>query len=368
MLRRSRRATSTTRVVHADGDCGVRHGPDRRGEQLAHRHGRAGRCGVHDAAERSTGGTVARGCVGGSVLRDATDGCHSGRRRKHGHGQHDQRDACDRDRPRRGPDLHHEPAVACSSRWTHVADVRGLQHQQRRHVHPHRNRPRPDQRHSPAAWSSRSRSRGTVRPPATASVGHPASGCPTDAPPVIQRGHALRTRHRTATDAVVGGGVPGPLRRRARLRRHLGLRPLPTDVRRRTGRVLRGQHDPRGVERHHRARAARAARHRHDLPAPRRLRGRGHHDRPRVERPARARVRRRVVRRRAPRAGHPVPAREGARRRVRGGGADRAGSAHHRRLHLRRAATSRCATRRCSLVRCSNRTRRSGSVRRARSA
>ena len=55
------------------------------------------------------------------------------------------------------------------------------------------------------------------------------------------------------------------------------------------GRVLRGQHDARGVERHHRARPPRPARHRDDLPSPVGVRGRGDHDRPRVGRPARAR-------------------------------------------------------------------------------
>ena len=47
--------------------------------------------------------------------------------------------------------------------------------------------------------------------------------------------HALRTRHRPATRAVVGGRGARPVRRRARLRRRVGLRPLPADVRRGPG-------------------------------------------------------------------------------------------------------------------------------------
>ena len=75
---------------------------------------------------------------------------------------------------------------------------------------------------------------------------------------VVQRRDAVRTRHRPATDAVERGRRSCAVRRRPRLRRHLGLRPLPADVRRRPGRVLRGQHDARGVERDHRARCASA--------------------------------------------------------------------------------------------------------------
>ena len=75
------------------------------------------------------------------------------------------------------------------------------------------------------------------------------------------------------------------------------------------GECFEGNTTLAALERHHRARAARPARHRHDLPPPVGVRGRGDHHRPRVGRPARARVRRRVVRRGAPRARHPVPAR-----------------------------------------------------------
>ena len=66
--------------------------------------------------------------------------------------------------------------------------------------------------------------------------------------------------------AVRGGGRPGPLRRRARLRRGVGFRPLQADVRRGTRRVLRGLHHAGRVGHGHRARAARVARHRPDLP------------------------------------------------------------------------------------------------------
>ena len=81
-------------------------------------------------------------------------------------------------------------------------------------------------------------------------------------------------------------------------------------------------------------------------------------------RPVRARLRRRLVRRGAPRLGIPFPPTGPARRRVRGGGADRAGAPDHRRVHASRAATSRSGTRRCDPGRCSHRTRRSGSARR----
>ena len=74
------------------------------------------------------------------------------------------------------------------------------------------------------------------------------------------------------------------------------------------GECFEGNTTLAALERHHRARAARSARDRHDLPPPVGVRGRGDHDRPRVGRPARAVVRRRVVRQGAHRARHPVPA------------------------------------------------------------
>ena len=52
---------------------------------------------------------------------------------------------------------------------------------------------------------------------------------------VLDVGHALRSRHRPATHPLVGGRGTRPFRRRARLRRRVGLRPFPADVRRRTG-------------------------------------------------------------------------------------------------------------------------------------
>ena len=59
-------------------------------------------------------------------------------------------------------------------------------------------------------------------------------------------------------------------------------------------------------------------------------------------------VRRGVVRQGAPPARDPVPAAEGPHRRVRGGDADRARPAHHRRLHVRGQALPGRATPRCS--------------------
>ncbi len=165
-----------------------------------------------------------------------------------------------------------------------------------------------------------------------------AGGDGDDPSAVVQRVHALRTRHRPATNPLAGARVTRALRRRARLRRHLGLRSLPADVRRGPGRVLRGQHHARRMERDHRAGPARAARDGDDLPAPVGLRGRGDHHRPRVERPARAVLRRGVVRSGASGARHSVPSAQGTSRRVRGGRADRARPAHDGQLHVRRRA------------------------------
>ena len=96
-------------------------------------------------------------------------------------------------------------------------------------------------------------------------------------------------------------------RRGPRLRRRLGLRPLPAHVRRGTGRDLRGDDDAGGAGGTDLAHPARAAGGRRDLPPPVGARRPGDDDRPRQPRPPRAVARRGVVRQGAPRARHPVP-------------------------------------------------------------
>ena len=125
--------------------------------------------------------------------------------------------------------------------------------------------------------------------------------------PTTPAADAFRTRRRATADAVGRGRAPRAVRRGAGLRRRVGLRPLPTDVRRGTGRGVRGHDHARRAGRRHVAHPPRAARDRRDLPAPVGVRRAGAHDRPRVARPSRALARRGVVRRGAPRARHPVP-------------------------------------------------------------
>ena len=146
-------------------------------------------------------------------------------------------------------------------------------------------------------------------------------------------------QQRMPWDEVVS---PGAARRGARLRRRLGLRPLPADVRRGAGRGLRRRHHPRGAGRADVAHPARAARHRRHLPAPVGVRVADGHRRPRLARPARAVARRRVVRQGAHRARHPVPAHRRALRPARGRARD-LHPAHDRRRRCPTTARScRC--------------------------
>ena len=186
--------------------------------------------------------------------------------------------------------------------------------------------------------------------------------------------HALAHLHRAAAGRDVRPAARGrPHRGGARLRRLLPLRPLPAHGRRRPrprARPTRGSRSPASRARRQRVRLGTLVTSQH-LPAARAAGDRRGAGRRHERRAGRARHRRRLVRRRASRLRHPVPADAGAVRPARGAARD-----HHRPVDdARRASGSRTAgattssptPRRCR-SRCSSPTRRSSSAATAPSA